>query len=144
MNTIKPHTAVRMLIIVLVGLGAVGCSDPVKAPAAGPVDLLPPSAYPQIVASEGLEAALRFSPPIVDPSTDARPMLVTVAVRSIEDDYPIMIQYRFEFFDASRRPLRSNQGWAFQRLEPRLAYHLEANALERTAADWQLTVRSAR
>lgn len=144
MNIIKPRTAVQMLIIILVGLSAVGCNDPVKAPAAGPIDLLPPSAYPQIVASEGLDAALRFGPAIVDPSNDARAMLVTVPVRSIEDDYPIMIQYRFEFFDANRRPLRSNQSWAFKRLEPRVGYYLEANALERAAANWRLTVRSAR
>lgn len=135
--------AAAWIAIALIGFMAAGC-DHVKAPPAGPGDLLPAEAYPQIVASEGTSLALRFSRPIVDPSTPERPMHVTVPVRSIEDDYPLNVQYQFQFLDGQGRPLGNSNSWRFMNLRPREQHFLEGRALDPAAADWRLIVRSAR
>lgn len=125
-------------------MGLTGCEDPVKAPPEGYGDLLARDNYPRIVALEGLSEALRFGPPIVDASTDAAPMKVTVPVRSVEDKYPLNVQYRFEFLDSGRRPLSETAGWKFLHLEPRVEAFMTGSALQTSAVDWRLEVRPAR
>ena len=121
---------------------AVGCADQVKAPHAMRTDPLG-AAYPQHVAMEGLHKALVVDRPIVDPSTETRPMQVTVPVRSVVEE-PIHVQYRFEFRDDRGRPLRSNTGWRFATIAPRTRAYFESNALETAASDWGLTIQPAR
>ena len=142
-----PHRSTRLILassLALVTLAA-GCQrDVVKPPPTGRADLLPASRYPNIVATDGLQPALVFGEAKVDPGTDQMPMSVTVPVRSLEDEHPVNVQYKFEFFDAEGEPLESNRGWRFMNLTPRLQKFMRATALETKAADWRLTVRSAR
>jgi uncharacterized protein YcfL len=120
----------------------VGC-DPVKAPHAGRPDQLPDGTYPRIVTTEKLRKWIVFGERIVDPATTDKPMRVTQAARNIED-YAISVQYRFEFFDAAGRPLKSNLGWRYVRMPSRQEVFFEGAALETAAADWRLSVRPAR
>ena len=54
------------------------------------------------------------------------------------------VQFRYEYFDRHGRPLESNQGWRFQRVDALAQVFLDGNALETTAWDWRLHVRPAR
>ena len=117
-------------------------ADPRQAPPALKTDPLNPAAIPQQIAIEGIDNALVSGTPIVTPSGPQLPLRVTVPLRSIVDR-PLNIQYRFEFFDAAGRSLRSNGGWVFTHLEPRTTAQVEGQALESTAASWNLVVRPA-
>ncbi len=139
----KAHrTITRYALVLLIALAAAGCDD-VKAPPAGQGDLLPAENYPRIVALDTLSQHLRFETPVVERATDTRPMRLAVPVRSIEDRYPVAIQYRFEFYDASGRRL-SDSGWRYEELTPRVQTQLTAGAMRTGASDWRLIVRSAR
>lgn len=140
MNTKQIIMAMCTIVLMLTGCQ----KDMVKAPPPGQADLLLHPHYPEIVASEGLYGALRFTQPIVEPSTPTRPMRVTVPVRSIEDKYPLNLQYRFEFYDASGRSLDSTDRWAFINLPQRVQKQLDGNALSTQAVSWRLTIRPAR
>jgi uncharacterized protein YcfL len=132
--------------ILTAGLMLAGCAakDPLMAPAQPRNDPLPASAYPQLVTVGGLDEGLGFWPPIVEPSTPERGMDVTVPVRSMVD-YPLNVQYRFEFLDDLDRPLRSDiAGWGFIHMEPRLRVELRGNAIDNDAKDWRLYLRPAR
>jgi len=145
-SSVRAAAAALLLAGLLAGAaaGAGGCAqDPVKAPPPGRLDLLPARAYPQNVAVDGLDVGLVFGAPVVDAPTDNRPLRVSQPVRNVAD-YPLNIQYQFEFFDDQHRPLRAASGWRFMNLDPRVEKFLEANALETEAVDWRLTVRSAR
>jgi hypothetical protein len=132
---------------VLILLAAPGCRvDPVKGPAAGKLDLLPIADYQQIVVQSKLHDALRFAPPIVEPATQVKPMRVTVPVRSVDDRWGLNIQYRFEYLDEAKRPLATSnkERWVFKHLAPRVQAFLDSSAMDTTAADWRLIVRSGR
>ena len=126
-------------VLLVVGACLGGCDT---APARIKPD--PVLDYPQKVALEGLDKAVVAARPIVTPSTADRPMQVSVPLRSIVDGRALNVQYKFEFFDQNGRPLRTNLGWRFQKLEPRVQVFLEGNALETKAVDWRLQVRPAR
>ncbi len=70
-------------------------------------------------------------------------MSLVQPVRNIED-YSINVQYRFVFFDPSRRPINPDQGWVFKTLPPKVEVPLEGAALAGNAVDWRLEVRPAR
>ena len=132
---------------VLVVLAAVGCQqNPGKGAAAGRLDLLPLADYPQIVVQGKLHDALRFAPPIVEAATQMKPMRVTVPVRSVDDRWGVNIQYRFEYLDEAKRPLATSkkERWIFKHLAPRVQGFLDSNAMDTTAVDWRLIVRSGR
>ncbi len=131
------------LALVALAFVAVGCGgDRVKGPPGALRDPMRADAYPRIAVLEGLQRWLYFNDPIVTPSTADKPMRVTVPMRLVYDA-PREIQFRFEYFGADSRPLRSG-GWRFRHLEPRTQIYLDGNALETQAADWRLEVRPAR
>jgi hypothetical protein len=131
-------------VVGAIGLGVIGCGDKVKAPPAGKRDLLSPDAYPRNVVTDKLDKAIVFGEPAVDEATDKKPMRVLQPVRNTAN-YGVSIQYQFEFFDSTGRPLtKTQQGWRYARLESRVEKFLEATALDANAADWRLVVRSAR
>ena len=134
---------VLVAILLTAGLGLTACKDTIKAPPSMAQDPLPGRAYPQNVAIEGLGKVLVYGDPVVDPSTADRPMSVSVPVRSAGDDI-LNIQYRFQFFDAQGRPLKSNLGWRFMNLDPKVQVFLQATSLETAAEDWRLQIRPAR
>lgn len=142
MMTFKSRRIPRLALVALVFV-AVSCGgDRVKGPPGALRDPLRANAYPRIAVLEGLQRWLYFSDPIVTPSTADKPMRVTVPMRLVYDA-PREIQFRFEYFGADSRPLRSG-GWRFRHLEPRTQIYLDGNALETQAADWRLEVRPAR
>lgn len=131
-----------VLAVVLVA-SLIGC-DSVKAPHGGHVDQLPSGQYPHIVMeSSNLQKAVVFGQAVVDPTTDAKPMRVTQPARNTAN-YPINVQYRFEFLDNVGRPLKSNTGWRFMNMPSRQEVFFEGPAMDTTATDWRLIVRSAR
>ncbi|MAE64646.1 MAG: hypothetical protein CMJ18_10305 [Phycisphaeraceae bacterium] len=132
----------------MVGIGALvlaGCapSDPVKAPHAGLVDLLPVSDYPQIAVASSLSEWLVFAPPTVLAASEDGPMHVSVPLRSTYDKQGLSIQYRFRFLDAYGRPT-GHAGFRFAHLAPRMQDFVEANAMDGRAEDWRLEIRPAR
>ena len=138
----RPQTCSALIGVLT--LAVFGCAhDPVKAPWAGRVDLLPLADYPQIVAMQGLHKWLVFSPASVVPAGEDRPMSVSVPFRSTYDQQPLNLQYRFIFFDHRGRPLKASPGYRFIHAEPRVQSFLEGNAMQSGAADWRLEVRAA-
>jgi len=119
-----------------------GC-DSVKAPPGVGRDTIPYGAYPNVTATDDLHRRLGVDPPIVEAGTEERAMQVTVPVRSLSDT-PMEIQHRFIFYDRLGREVRSNQGWVFQHMEPRLQVQMHAAALETAAVNWRLEIRLAR
>ncbi|MEX2214788.1 MAG: DUF1425 domain-containing protein [Phycisphaeraceae bacterium] len=123
-----------------------GCNDPVKAPYGGQVDLLPASQYPNISIEDPiLQKWLVFSPARVEPPFPQadRPVTVTQPIRNISDQ-GVAVQYRFEFFDANRTPIRTNTDFRLLHLPPRTELFMEATAGETTAREWRIIIRSAR
>jgi uncharacterized protein YcfL len=145
MNRNLPFGAhLASLTLLLTVTVVTGCSDPMKAPPAGQRDLLPADQYPHIVAIEGLAKELRFGQPIVDQPTEQRPLRVIVHTRSTTARQGLNIQYRFEWVDEAGRPVEPDSGWQFVHLEPRVLTPLPGAALDTSAVDWRLVVRSAR
>lgn len=135
-NATRPLAAAALLAVALAG-----CSSPY--PSAGRTDMLPPGAYPRNVTSGGIGEGVVFGEPVVTVGNEARPMSVIQPVRNILD-YPINVQYRFEFIDVAKRPLPPDAGWTFKALPPKVLVNLEGAALQTSAVDYRLTVRSAR
>lgn len=140
--TLSPRRGLGALLL-LAALVLLPACNATKPPPAGRSDLLPIESYPKIVATDRLHKALRFSQPIVTPSTDTTPMSVVVPVRLIKDRHAVNLQYEFEFYDARGAAL-GPAGWQYIKLEPRVQDQMAANALSTEAYDWRLTVRSAR
>ena len=113
--------AISTLIVVMLFAGC--AADPNRPPQSVRPDPLPQAAYPQQVVIEGLGKAIVSGAPIVTPPADGGTLYVTVPVRNITDQ-PLNVQYRFEFFDADGRTLRSNPGWLFQHFPPTLEQQL--------------------
>ena len=143
MRTIGRHTIVLTVSLTLV-IALAGCKGPdtVKAPGTPRPDPLA-GAQPKQVALSGLDQVLVAGEPVVEPSTEQKPMRVNVPVRSVSDDR-LAVQYRFIFQDEKGRPLDTNPSWKFRMLEPRLSTSFEGQSLQRRAADWRLVIRPAR
>lgn len=140
-----PRSASRLAAMLLVASLALvlGACESSPYPDAGRTDMMAPGTYPRNVMLDGLGQGVVLGEAIVTPGNDARPIKVVQPVRNILD-YPINVQYRFEFFDASRRPLGPDSGWVFRNLPPKAELFLEGAALQTTATDWRLQIRSAR
>lgn len=134
----------KMTLLLLALATIAGCqADPQKPPQAVRPDPLPAAAIPQQIVIEGLGQAIVSGDPIVSPPVNGSTLYVTVPVRNITDQ-PLNVDYRFEFFDADGRALRSNGGWSFKHFAPTLSAQVDGVALETSAVDWRLTLRPAR
>jgi hypothetical protein len=120
-----------------------GCQqDNVQAPQAIRNDPLA-GGYPQNVVLNGLEDGVVIGKPVVEAATDAKPMRVTVPLRSVVDG-TLRTQYQFIFLDDKGRPVRSHrENWHYQVLSDHAQVFLEGAALETDAVDWRLEVRPA-
>lgn len=129
----------------LTGLGMTGCLYP--NPPATKADPVARENYPRNIALQNLDYGMVGGAPSVEAGTADRPMRVSVPMRNITD-YGISVQYMFEFFDAQGRVVpragSSTQNWRFARMEPSVMMYFDGAALDTTAVDWRLTVRSAR
>lgn len=135
-------TSLPTIMLTFAALGIGGCQGRVMAPGAGRADPILRDNYPAIVAEQDLDKFLFFSEPLVVVGPD-QPMRVTVPVR-LRSDTEVSAQYRFEFFDVQRRPLRPEPQWRFIRLPARTQVFMEGAALDTAAVDWRLIVRPAR
>ena len=138
----KLNAVLALGAVSLLSFGFLGCES-YNAPPTGVADTLPPGVYPKNVVVDGLADGIVFGDPIVTPSTETKPMRVVVPVRSIAD-YPINIQYQVQFFDTSRRPLVTNQGFRFMNMAPRVEQFMDVSALDVNAVDYRVLVRPAR
>jgi hypothetical protein len=125
-------------------LSCLGC-ETLYAPPQGQPDMLPAWQYPNIAATpDTLSKALVFGQPIVTPSSESKPLSISVPIRSLENDYKLNIQYRFEYYDQQSRLIDTTaEGWRFQQLSPLIQTQLQGNALDQRAVTWRLIVRSA-
>lgn len=130
------------LTLGLMMLGGCAAPDPYFTPPQPAGDPLPN--YPQVVALEGLSMRLLVDHPMVEASSIERPMRVSVPVRLRGMGDAANIQYAFQFFDGTGRPLDDGDSWRFVRLESRAQEYIEAGAMSSEAVDWQLTLRLAR
>lgn len=138
------RNATRITLLACLGLLTLaGCNNPELPPPGVKQDKLPEGAYPSKVAIEGLDKVIVARDAIVQAATEATPMRVTVPIRSTGNVIHY-IQYRFEFLDREGRPVRSNQGWRFMSLEPKIEAFVDAGALDTDAVDWRLQIRPAR
>lgn len=130
--------------VLLAVMAGPGCQqDTVKAPYGGKQDPLPAQSYPQIAVDGPLQPFLAFDAPKV--SRDGGVLKVVTPVRLQSDKgYESDLQYRYTFLDAGGLPLRSQADWRYVRLPSRRQVFLEGNAMDTTASDWRLEVRTAR
>ncbi len=134
----RPCFRFGMSVWVILALAA--CS---KAPYAGEPDPVPRGQYPNVtVEDDRLADALVFSAPVVDRGDATRPMSVSQPGRNTSDR-TVHVQYRFEFFEASGKPLRTNLGWRFLTMPKRTEMFFQGSAMETNATDWRLIVRPA-
>lgn len=128
-------------LVLAATLALSGCDT---SPPAGRPDAVAPGTYPRNIAMQGLQDGVVFGEAIVTPGTDEKPMRVVQPIRSLVD-YPINVQYRFQFLDANKMPLSNNQeSQRFLNLPPRTERLLDANAPDVGATDWRLEIRPAR
>ncbi|MCC7146232.1 MAG: DUF1425 domain-containing protein [Phycisphaeraceae bacterium] len=100
--------------------------------------------YPRNIALQGLSPSLLAGEAMIEAPKDNRPLHVTVPIRNVYA-YGVNVQYRFEFFDATGKPVaREEPGWRFQHLATDMQAFLDGNAMDMAAVDWRLTIRSAR
>lgn len=122
-----------------------GCLYP--NPPATKADPVARENYPRNIALQNLDYGMVGGAPSVEPSTADKPMRVSVPMRNITD-YGINVQYMFEFFDTQGRVVpragSSVQNWRFVHMDPSVMMYFDGAALDTTAVDWRLTVRSAR
>ncbi|MCX5658446.1 MAG: hypothetical protein NTW19_01835 [Planctomycetota bacterium] len=134
--------SIALLAFGLFAILAVGCQSS-PYPDAGRADMMPPGTYPRNVMMDGVGEGVVLGEATVTAGTADKPIKIQQPVRNILD-YPINIQYHFEFFDASRRLVGPDAGWVFKALPPKAEVFLEGSALQTTATDWRLQIRSAR
>ena len=128
-------------LVLAATLALTGCDT---SPPAGRPDSVAPGTYPRNIAMQGLQDGVVFGEAIVTPGTNDKPMRVVQPIRSLVD-YPINVQYRFQFLDANKMPLPNNQeSQRFLNLPPRTERLLDASAPDVGAADWRLEIRPAR
>ncbi len=134
----------KQMVLGLAGLSAmlVACrGEPIYAPAAR-VDPTIHQGYPAVTVEPALQKFVVVAEPVVQ-GEDVK--TVTVPVRLInKHNYPINIQYKFTFTDKDGAPLRTQPGWKYIVLEPGMRRDLTGTALDNTAENWQLEIRSAR
>ena len=140
----RVSTLARLALVLAAGAFTVGLTacDTVNSPGGGRADLLPASAYPRVVVTQPLDEELVFGPAIVTPGTPSKPIWVSQPVRNTDDDRKF-VQYRFEWFDAHKRP-RGDSGWRFKELGSRNEVFLEAGATDTDVADWRILIKPAR
>ena len=99
-------------------------------------------ADPQITMFEALDQQLAFGQPDVHRGT-FEPLRVVISVRATENQ-PQRVQYRFEYFDRSGRPMRPSMDWRYLLLPIGGERIMEGSALDTAAVDWRLEVRRAK
>ncbi len=139
-----PALTTSLLTIALAAttLLTVSCGDPYKAPGYGHSDPLPASNYPRITVEDSIQPWVGLGEPVIKWD----PLQVTVPVRALhEDSYDLRIQYRYVFFDGQGTPLRLQQSWRYDVLPAtRAQIFIAGTAMDDTARDWRLEIRSAR
>lgn len=126
----------------LVSVLAVGC-DTAMAPWGGRPKPLAEGSPLQITAFDGLQAHLVFGKPRVTGGTHFDAIGIVVPVRAAGDQ-PQKVQYRFEYFNQDRRPMRPSMDWRYILLPAHGERFMEGAALDPAAVDWRLEVRRAR
>ncbi len=122
-----------------------GCStNTLKGPPGRRIVLLPVAGNRQIIASENLHDWIVFSPASVTSAGRAQIASVSVPVRSVWQESGLNLQYRFVFSDSRGKPMRTEPGYRFIRLQPHTQNYLEGDPLDRGAMGWQLEIHAAR
>jgi uncharacterized protein YcfL len=99
--------------------------------------------YPHVAISDNLAPAIIADTATVSGGgTSDVPLKVVVPVRSTSDS-DLNVDYRFEFLDASGRPLETEQFWRPIALRSRIQVFLSDSALSSRAVDWRLQIRAA-
>ena len=140
-NTMFFKTTLLATLIITTSL-LTGCYDPVKAPGAGMPDPLSADAYPQIVVTDKISDYMGFHKAVVNVEP-GKPMSVVVPARLLKE-YAVNAQYRFTFFDKAGNPLEPQMDFQYIRMPARVRVYMKGAALDTTAVEWELTVRSAR
>jgi uncharacterized protein YcfL len=134
----------HLSLSISLGLALLFCStacDTAKAPGQPSSDQLVD--YPRKVTLDDLQYGLVVGNAVVTPPAGAVPLAIQQAVRNTAD-FTVHVQYRFEYFDAKGRLMPGTGSWRFQSLPSRMEVFLESSALDPSATDWRLTIRSAR
>lgn len=134
------YTLAAALLFAMLPLAA---CDTTKAPGEGRADPILRENYPRIVALQDLDRYLAFSPADVQDAGGTKPLSISVPVR-VKSDEDFHVQYRYEFFDKSGRPIRPEMEWRYLKMPARAQVFMEGAALDTHATDWRLVVRPSR
>jgi len=117
-----------------------GCGEAVPKARHGNRSVMP--SVPQISASEGLTGQMEFGLPTVHRGA-YEPLSVAIPVRAAHNQ-PQRVQYRFEYFDDSGRPIRPTMDWRYILLPVQGERVMASSALDTAAVDWRLEIRRAK
>ncbi len=138
--------SVRGVLIagMIVSVGLVGCAQRRYDPP--PSVVADPAAYPQVVVSPDLTGWLAAGRPVVTRGEEGRGVLrVTVPVRTlVARGQTVRVQYRFLFLDGLGQLISPEGDWHYVRMPANTQRFFEGNALDDTASDWRLEIRTAR
>lgn len=137
----SPLAAISLLATAVAALFAGACADTVKAPPGARADTIAQEQYPQVTVESGLQPWIGVNKPSVARENDI--LKVNTQVRMLADEGR-KIQYRYIFLDAKGEPLRTQTGWLYVALEPRIRKELTGNALDSHATDFRLEIRLER
>ncbi len=135
--------SVMMAMVVLAGVAVAGCNRPLlQKPGEVQGDPIAIDNYPNVVAEGDLDKWLVVSRAIAESAQD-KPLRVTVPIRN-GSKVELSVQYRFEFLDATGRPLDTTPRWQYMRMPVATQVFFQGAALDTTATDWRLIIRPAR
>lgn len=135
--SILPSVSVFKLAALVLASVLVGCG--------GPITPKPDTTneYPRVALNDAdLRNALRMNEARVN-RTDQDLLQVVQPIR-VTRDRPLLIEYRFVFFDAAGNVLRPKMSWRYKRLEKKVPDVLSATSTSAQADDYRLLVRWAR
>ena len=123
------------VIAIGVGCAALGPGDSRQASSGTDLSI-------QVTTFEGLDGRMVFGEPQVQRGA-YEPLSVSIPVRAAHDR-SLRLQYRFEFFDRSGRPIRPTMDWRYILLPVQGDRVMESTAYDTAATDWRLEIRRAR
>ena len=118
-----------------------GCQspDPVRAPYTPAQDLLPLSAWPNVITHG--PTPLRIPPDGISVRypDERQTMKVVAAIRNVADEY-VYVRYRVLFYDAGGSQTTRNPIWRETGFPPRGPSQIEATAISLEAVDYRIEI----
>ena len=135
-KTINVMTKTVLTTALLTGVLA-GCAKPTPPPGAM-VDMVAIDNYPQITVMDNLQPWLVVNR--LQTNNDDGLLNIDVDMRWTGQRY-VYFEYRFIFFDANGRALKTDPAWRTGESAPGTVEYLQGRSINEAATDWRLEIR---